>query len=225
MDEPAPRIRRALPGDLERYLDVVETVAAERWWIGVEPPVDREALGRRMLEALDDETILRLVVEHGQDLVGTLHAEEFHGIVSFGMMLVPAWRGRGLGARLLAALEGWALERRAHKLTLQVWPHNTAAIQLYERHGFAVEGRLRKHWRRRNGELWDADIMGLPLPVEEHGRTVEDGSGGEQPGRSSPVETAARQAGEHGQQHGTVESPTQRPGPHGGGVGRSPDGL
>jgi len=29
--------------------------------------------------------------------------------------------------------------------------------------GFQREGLLRRHYRRRNGELWDTVVMGLPL--------------------------------------------------------------
>jgi RimJ/RimL family protein N-acetyltransferase len=46
---------------------------------------------------------------------------------------------------------------------LEVWPHNTAAIALYRRVGFVEEGRKRRHYRRRNGELWDAVLMGMEL--------------------------------------------------------------
>ena len=49
--------------------------------------------------------------------------------------------------------------------------HRLAAIALYRRHGFAVEGYLHRHWRRRNGELWDAIVMGLLVdePASEPG--------------------------------------------------------
>jgi RimJ/RimL family protein N-acetyltransferase len=69
--------------------------------------------------------------------------------------------------RMVDEVEGEAVERArqagVHKLALQVWPHNTAAIALYERFGFRREGHLRSHYRRRSGELWDAVVMGLPL--------------------------------------------------------------
>jgi RimJ/RimL family protein N-acetyltransferase len=48
-------------------------------------------------------------------------------------------------------------------MALQVWPHNAAAIALYERFGFERECYLRRHYRRRSGELWDAIVMGLRL--------------------------------------------------------------
>lgn len=163
MAEPSARIRPATGRDVEAWVDVVEAVASERLWIGHEPPVDRDALAERLREALTDGTQLRLVAEVDGRVVGLLTAEDYHGIASLGMMLLPDWRGRGIGPRLLDELVAWARRRGAHKLSLQVWPHNTGAIRLYERYGFAVEGRLRRHWRRANGELWDALVMGLLL--------------------------------------------------------------
>lgn len=56
-----------------------------------------------------------------------------------------------------------ARTRRLQKLKLDVFPHNEAAIALYRKFGFAEEGRREKHYRRANGELWDALVMGLPL--------------------------------------------------------------
>ena len=63
-----------------------------------------------------------------------------------------------------------------HKIALQVWPHNEAAIALYERYGFEREGYLKRHWRRRSGELWDAVVMGLLL-TEEKVIPAADGRG------------------------------------------------
>ncbi|MHB8693226.1 MAG: GNAT family N-acetyltransferase, partial [Solirubrobacteraceae bacterium] len=51
----------------------------------------------------------------------------------------------------------------AHKLTLEVWPDNGRAIALYAKAGFEVEGLLRDHYRRRDGSLRSALIMGLRL--------------------------------------------------------------
>ena len=63
---------------------------------------------------------------------------------------------------MVAGIE-WARQRRLHKLSLSVWPHNAAAIALYHKHGFVEEGRRVKHYRRANGELWDTVEMGLLL--------------------------------------------------------------
>jgi RimJ/RimL family protein N-acetyltransferase len=45
----------------------------------------------------------------------------------------------------------------------EVFPWNEPAIALYRKFGFVEEGRLRKQYRRQNGELWDVLVMGLVL--------------------------------------------------------------
>jgi len=84
-------------------------------------------------------------------------------VAEFGMLVAADARGRGVGSALLSAAIEWARETGAHKVSLQVWPHNEAGIALYRKFGFEQEGRLRRHYRRRNGELWDAVVMGLLL--------------------------------------------------------------
>jgi putative acetyltransferase len=44
-------------------------------------------------------------------------------------------------------------------VVLHVFPHNAAAIALYEKHGFGMRGTLRRGYRRRSGEEWDAFRM------------------------------------------------------------------
>jgi ribosomal protein S18 acetylase RimI-like enzyme len=86
-----------------------------------------------------------------------------YGVADLGMAVADGWRGQGVGSALLAAAIDWARAHGAHKVALQLWPHNTAAQALYEKFGFVVEGRLRRHYPRRNRERWDAVIMGLLL--------------------------------------------------------------
>ena len=86
-----------------------------------------------------------------------------YGVADLGMRVAAGWRGRGVGTALLTEAVRRARAAGAHKIALQVWPDNAAAIALYERFGFQREGYLRRHYRRRSGELWDAVVMGLPL--------------------------------------------------------------
>jgi ribosomal protein S18 acetylase RimI-like enzyme len=46
-----------------------------------------------------------------------------------------------LGTALLRQARDWAAAHGLHRLALTVMAHNTRAIRLYERMGFAVEGR------------------------------------------------------------------------------------
>jgi ribosomal protein S18 acetylase RimI-like enzyme len=47
--------------------------------------------------------------------------------------------GRGIGGRLLAFAEDWARGHGCRYITLGVFPGNTRARALYERHGYGVE--------------------------------------------------------------------------------------
>jgi RimJ/RimL family protein N-acetyltransferase len=85
------------------------------------------------------------------------------GLLNLGMWVIKPWRGRGAGSALVTACIDWAKAQGAHKIALEVWPHNEPARNLYRRFGFEEEGYLRSHWRRRNGELWDSVVMGLLL--------------------------------------------------------------
>lgn len=162
-------IRRETEGDVEAVLDVLEAVAAEGRWIGTEYPFDRveraEALRRSLAQ---DDRVAGFVVEVDGRIVGSMGLELApYGVVTLGMALLDGYRGRGFGRELLEAGIAWAREVGAHKIALQVWPHNERAIALYERMGFVREGLLRRHYRRRNGERWDAVIMGLVLDEDD----------------------------------------------------------
>ena len=79
------------------------------------------------------------------------------------MGLARPWRGRGVGSLLMTSAIEKARADGLHKLSLEVFPHNTAAIALYRKFGFVEEGRRLQHYRRANGELWDSLVMGRVL--------------------------------------------------------------
>jgi ribosomal protein S18 acetylase RimI-like enzyme len=64
-----------------------------------------------------------------------------------GMRTLPAHRGRGLAARVLAGLADAATERTLERVFLQVEEGNTAALALYRRAGLATAWRYH-YWRR-----------------------------------------------------------------------------
>jgi ribosomal protein S18 acetylase RimI-like enzyme len=55
-------------------------------------------------------------------------------IESLGVL--PSYRGQGIGSRLLGELISQLAAAGVHDLVLGVLPGNTAAIRLYQRHGF-----------------------------------------------------------------------------------------
>jgi GNAT superfamily N-acetyltransferase len=173
-------VRPATEADLDAVVDVRWEVAAEGRWIGSEVPFDRGKARQLSAELVDagNEGIL-LVADTGDLVVGYLFLKVLsYGVAELGMALTDEWRGRGLGRALLDAGVAWARSAGVHKVNLEVWPHNERAVALYRRAGFVVEGRRRAHYPRRNGERWDALIMGLLLqPVAWTPRSVTDDDG------------------------------------------------
>ena len=140
--------------------ELFAAVAAERDGIATEPPVDIDQRAAQFARAIGGS----LVAVAGRQVIGMLHVEASrHGFGEIGMLVERGWRGRGAGSALLRAAVGLAREQRLHKLSLEVFAHNTAAIALYRRCGFAEEGRRIGQYRRASGELWDSIVMGLPL--------------------------------------------------------------
>jgi RimJ/RimL family protein N-acetyltransferase len=164
-------IRPATFEDWDGYRAAFESVAAEGRWIGTELPIDWEAR-RPGFEAsvTQPERLVLLAVTDDGEIVGWAHSEHSpSGQATLGMGIVDGHRSAGLGTRLLTGVIDWARQQGAHKVVLEVWPHNTRAIGLYEKLGFVIEARHRRHWRRRDGSLWDSVMMGLVLDEDSPG--------------------------------------------------------
>jgi putative acetyltransferase len=160
---PRFEIRPATEDDIPDLLDLWEALAAEGM-IAAELPIDKEARSARWKETFSNtEDAVFFVARDGDDLLGAGGLEGGRGLFTLGMGVSPRHRHVGVGSSLLQACIDWARAKDAHKIALQVWPQNAAAIVLYEKFGFVHEGLLRSHWRRKNDELWDAVVMGLLL--------------------------------------------------------------
>jgi RimJ/RimL family protein N-acetyltransferase len=160
-------VREAAREDVEAMLDLLATVVNEGVWLGSQPPFDRADRRERLVSSLADERSVNLVVtpaEGDPPVIGHLGLRVApFGVADFGMCVAPAWRGRGVGSALVAAALDAARAKGAHKVTLQVWPHNGPARRLYRRFGFVEEGFRRGHYRRDGGEYVDAILMAYPL--------------------------------------------------------------
>jgi len=151
-------VRPADRGDRRALALLLAAVAQERDGIAAEPPIDVDELAESW--KLDGT----LVAVADGDIVGEIHVEpSWMGFGEIGMMVAASWRGRGVGSALVAASIEWARSHGLHKLALSVFPHNSAAIALYRKFGFVEEGRLVRHVRRADGQLWDLIEMGLHL--------------------------------------------------------------
>ena len=79
-----------------------------------------------------------------------------------GMGLLPDYRGKGIGMRLLRAAIDEARAAGFERIELTVYGRNAPAAALYRKAGFAHEG-TRVRGKKLDGEYDDVHIMGLIL--------------------------------------------------------------
>lgn len=131
------------------FREVLDAVARERRYLAFleAPPPAR--IRRFVLEglragishhvAVDDERVVGWC-----DVVPKSHETLRHS-GTLGMGVAASHRGIGVGTALLrATLEG-AVARGLTRIELVVRTDNVPAIELYRRHGFELEGRLRRY--------------------------------------------------------------------------------
>ena len=153
-------MRQGRPDDGRAMAELFAAVAQEGDGIATEPPVDVEQRSAQFAAS----SAASIVAVAGGRIIGTLHVEVSRfGFGELGMLVAREHRGRGVGSALLRAAVDWARGQGLHKLCLEVFPHNTAAIAMYRKAGFAEEGRRVRQYRRAGGELWDSIVMGLEL--------------------------------------------------------------
>jgi len=91
-----------------------------------------------------------IVAESGGVLVGWGSLNVFNArpayrhVADFSVYVERAWRGKGVGHRLLERLIEIAREIGYHKMALSTFPTNTGGVKLYERLGFSRVGVYRE---------------------------------------------------------------------------------
>jgi RimJ/RimL family protein N-acetyltransferase len=158
-------IRRARPRDAGPLVALAEEVASEpEGWLISDGGWRTAADERRYLRSLrryEDAAVF--VAESEDGIVGRLslgrdpHPASRH-VADLGLMVAASHRRRGIGRALLDQSVSWAREVGVRKLELHVFPHNEAAIALYDSFGFRREGYRREHYRRGRGYV-DAILM------------------------------------------------------------------
>jgi ribosomal protein S18 acetylase RimI-like enzyme len=153
-------VRPASTGDAKAMAELFAVVAGERDGIATEPPVDVDERAARFARGIASS----IVAVAGRQVIGFLHLEASrHGFGDLSLLVDQGWRGVGVGSAMMRAGIGLARQQNLHKLSLEVFAHNTAGIALYRKCGFVEEGRRVGQYRRSSGELWDSIVMGLVL--------------------------------------------------------------
>lgn len=140
-----PTLRAVEPSDAEALCRLGNLPAVRRGTLRI--PFDTPGFWRDRIAACGPEVtwiaaeVDGAVVGHGNLFAGT-KARVAHVGHILAMVVHDEFAGRGIGTAMLAALLDVADHWRGLKrLELDVFADNEPAIRLYERHGFAAEGR------------------------------------------------------------------------------------
>ena len=162
---------------VEGFWRAVDEVARERRWLGGVRGFPLETT-RAWVRSLIERGMPQFAAVDGDEVLGWCDidarmGEGFRHVGRLGMGVRAAWRGQGIGRRLMEATLDGARKVGIERVELEVYASNTPALRLYERMGFAREGR---HARARllDGVYDDVVTMALFLTPVKTWRIVDD---------------------------------------------------
>lgn len=124
-------------------------------------PYTRELIDRWF--SLDDQVIA--IVATSEDRIVGHSAAFMHqhprlkGCSDFGIQLHQDFHGVGLGSKMTELLIQLAINAGMHRLSLRVVSKSKPAINLYEKHEFKVEGKLRDAFFGHDEQYHDMLVM------------------------------------------------------------------
>ncbi len=162
----AIEIRAITVQDIPGFRECLDSVARERRYLAQleAPPLE---IVKDFVQAAMDRSDIRVLAIDSSKVVGwcDITAHRWPGldhVGELGMGVLKEYRGRGLGPLLLTEALLRAKASGLEKVELEVFESNRAAINLYERDGFLIEGRKIKS-RKLDGEYDDILMMALFL--------------------------------------------------------------
>lgn len=163
-------IREITVDDAERFLSLCKKLDQETKFMLYEPGEKHISMEeqRKQIKAVheaENQTIL--IAEESDELIGFITAvgrpykrKRHAAHVVIGILQKHVHQGTG--TRLFTAMEKWARKHEIHRLDFSVMVHNKAAIGLYKKMGFQIEGRM-KDSLLVDGEYVDEYFMGKTL--------------------------------------------------------------
>jgi putative acetyltransferase len=162
MSAPTIRIRSAEPADYPALQRIHEQPKVIRGTLQIPFP-SAESWRKRMADPQDGHRVLLACVE--QEVVGVISilqqptSSRRRYAAQIGMCVHDDWQGKGIGTALLqAAIDLADRWLNLSRLELSVYTDNTAAIRLYEKFGFKIEG-TQERYAFVDGRFADAYAM------------------------------------------------------------------
>jgi RimJ/RimL family protein N-acetyltransferase len=170
-------IREARPEDAEQLAvlwgrliqepgAVIRESSGEVTWAAEQEHAFAENERQKMAQYSASGTSLFLVAEVEGRIAGSLNLAGREGpiyghVAALAVNVDSEWRNQGIGSALVAQAVEWARGTGVIKrIALSVFAQNAAAIHLYEKFGFEIEGRRRRAVFQ-DGEF--CDMLGMAL--------------------------------------------------------------
>jgi RimJ/RimL family protein N-acetyltransferase len=149
----------------------VDVVARERRYIALveAPPIAASLAFVRAVSARGGVHLVAVTADGtvvGWCDVHRGEREGFRHVGHLGMGLLPGYRGRGLGRRLMESAIAKAWEAGMERIELEVFASNARAFTLYEKLGFVTEG-VKRRARKLDGRYDDLVLMALLREVRD----------------------------------------------------------
>ena len=139
-------MRTAQWSDLESYGAMQRELFEERVMAAPQNADTRKAgemLGKRLTDMACDTGLLLVVEAEGRIVAeGTLSPSNGDGSITLGLLVLKQFRDRGIGRRLMIALEAEARRLGKRRIDLTVWSTNDRAYHLYTSMGYREMARF-----------------------------------------------------------------------------------
>lgn len=154
--------------EIEKFWSFLNTLDTETNMMMYEPHErDKRTNDQELRREIEDNVIngndfLQIAIEDNK-IIGYVRAErgKFNRISHSAYIVIGilnGFSGKGIGTKFFKNLDVWAKENNVIRLELTVECHNKAAIRLYEKSGFKIEG-IKEKSMRVNGVLIDEYYM------------------------------------------------------------------
>jgi L-amino acid N-acyltransferase YncA len=163
-------IRPAQSGDSCAIIDTVRSNAMERSYVLMEHYGKDVASEQEYIKGLDTAKNLLIVAATDDNVVGCLAAlqadagkrSETAHIAHVGLHLREAFRGLGIGPKLLDYAIAWAREQGFKKLEANIFTTNKRSLGMFTKAGFVEEG-VRKNRIQVGREFIDEVLLAKML--------------------------------------------------------------
>ncbi|GLS90135.1 acetyltransferase [Psychromonas marina] len=155
-------IRQIQETDIQGFYDALCSVASEGIYLLTTTPPAYEKMVNFVRNNIAHNHAQFVAVLDGRvigwaDII-PLERNTMTHVGHLGMGVLSTFRGLGIGSKLLEKTITHAWEQQLTRLELEVFSDNAAAIKLYNKHHFQIEG-VKKNARLYNNHYQDMTIM------------------------------------------------------------------